>query len=88
MLQSIVDTLTTAFAKGDLKTIQDTLLALAMMIKEMLPKVSHGKSHKSMEKLFKKISKLMGKLSARKAKSGEIHSITNGVIKAMRNRKK
>lgn len=86
MLRSILDTLNTALAKGDIDTVRDTLQADADAVKEMLPKIINEKSREFCAKLIKTIGELIENLASNKANIQDVRTFANDLRKKLRQR--
>lgn len=77
VIRSLLDTLSEAVAKGDMKTVRDTLQAIADQIRETLPKIASEKMREVIVKIFNDLSKLRRKFSDRKANLDDVRTFTN-----------
>lgn len=85
-MRSLVETLNTALAKGDMETVRDTLQAVANTIREMLPKLASEKSREFFVKIITRIGELIGRITTRKANLQEVHTFTNDLKEKFKQR--
>lgn len=85
-MRSLVETLNTALAKGDMETVRDTLQAVANTIREMLPKLASEKSREFFAKIITRIGELIGRITTRKANLQEVRTFTNDLKEKFKQR--
>ncbi|XP_055306411.1 uncharacterized protein LOC129570731 [Sitodiplosis mosellana] len=86
VLYALLDTLNTALLTGDIKTIVDTLKAIADIIREALPKFASEKTREFFNKALDKIGELIENLPKCKTNLQEVRTFANEIKEKLRQR--
>ncbi|XP_055306405.1 uncharacterized protein LOC129570725 [Sitodiplosis mosellana] len=76
-LQSLLDGLSTAVAKGDIGVVHETLQKGKNQLTELIPKVESQKSREVIKIVEIKLEELISKLSANKANMDDVRAFLN-----------